>query len=280
VREPLVHFLFAGVLLLPLSASLSRSSAFVGPSNRIDVTAAKLQQLRETWTAQWGQPPNPTQLQTLTDDYVREEVLYREAIASGLDRDDTIIRRHLAQKIEFLTQGVAASAAPTEAELRQFFEQHATTYYVAPKVAFTHMYFSTSTRGSGAVTDAVDALYRLQTGAWGATESSVGDSFMLQSNYPPKTREEIRDLFGVQFADAVFTFPLGQWAGPVASSYGVHVVRINERIEPRLPKLDDVRDRVTNDYNDQRVRSAVDAYYTKLRARYTVDVDRGAVAKP
>jgi hypothetical protein len=277
-REPLVHFLLAGLVLLTLSAWLGRSTAFGGTQHHIQVTAAKVQQLRDTWTAQWGQPPNANQLQQLIDGYVREEVLFREAIASGLDRDDTIIRRHLAQKIEFLTQGVAAATTPTEAELTLYFEQHPTNYLVAPKVAFRHAYFSTSIRGAAAAADAATALARLHAGGLSAAAiPSLGDSFMLQSQYPLKTREEIRDLFGLHFADELFTSPVGEWTGPVASSYGVHLVRVEQRTEASVPKLDDVRDRVMNDYNDQRVRFSIDAYYSRLRARYSVDVDRGVV---
>src|SRR5262249_36769651 len=160
-------------MLLALSALFGRSPAFGGAQNRIQVTAATIQRLRETWTAQWGQPPASAKLQTLIDEFVREEILYREAIASGLDREDTIIRRHLAQKVEFLAQGVAAATEPSEAELRQFFEQHKASYLIPPKIAFTHVYFSTSRRGASASQAARDALERLAYTRTSAQEASA-----------------------------------------------------------------------------------------------------------
>jgi hypothetical protein len=280
-REPLVHFLTAGVVLLALSAAFGRSTALAGPQNRIQVTATMVQRMRDTWTSQWGQAPTAAQMQTLIDDYVREEILFREAMASGLDRDDTIIRRHLAQKIEFLTQGVAAATEPSETELAQFFAAHTAAYREPPKVAFSHIYFSASKRGVAAATDATNALRHLQTGTVPRSEAvALGDSFMLQSEYPLKTRDEIRELFGPPFADALFTLPVGQWSGPVVSSYGTHLVRIEQLAPARIPTLDEVRDRVATDFNDERVRTAVDGYYQKLRARYRVDVDREALGHP
>src|SRR5262245_42546949 len=117
LREPLVHFLGIGAALFVLSGLFGRLSA--DNRNRIHVSAAKLQQLRDVWTARWGSSPDATQMQGLVDDFVREEVLYREAMASGLDRDDAIVRRHLAQKVEFLAQGVIAASEPSDADLRE-----------------------------------------------------------------------------------------------------------------------------------------------------------------
>lgn len=273
-REPLTHFLVAGTVLLGASSLFGRAS-ILGPPNRIFVQASKIQQIQETWTAQWGTPPSTAQLQTLIDDYVREEIFYREAVASGLDRDDTIVRRHMAQKVEFLAQGVTAASESTDAELREFFERNKAGYAFPAKVAFSHVYFSTSTRGTGAAAAAREALWRL-TRRPVADPHTLGDSFMLQSEYPPKTQDEVRDLFGPGFARALFKLPATGWQGPIASSYGEHLVHIQQQVPAREARLDEVLPEVLTDFKDRRVRSAVDTYYERLRKRYHVEIERTA----
>ena len=272
-REPLVHFLLTGGVLFVLSALFGQSFGVGGNGNRIEVTADRIQQLRETWTRQRGAPPTGRELDRLIEDFIREEVLYREAIASGLDQGDTIVRRRLAQKVEFLAQSVASTVEPSEAELQAFFDDDPARYRVPEQVSFSHVYFSGSNRGAGAEAAARGALARLASGAVPAAEAAqLGDRFMLQYEYPPQSRDQVRDLFGPRFAGRLFELPVGEWSGPVLSSYGMHVVRIRQRIPSRLPGLDEVRGRVLLDLNEQRLRSAADTYYETLRRRFEIVV--------
>ncbi len=278
-REPLVHFLIAGAVLFALSALSGESWGRGDGGNRIHVSAAKIRQLRETWTKRWGAEPNAEQLRSLVDDFIREEVLYREAISSGLDQDDVIIRRRLAQKIEFLAQSLASVVDPSEAELQQYFEAHAETYHIPAKVGFSHVYFSRSNRGSDAERVAREILDRLRSGETAAADTSqLGDRFMLQYEYPPQTHTQIRDLFGAEFATEVFDLPSEQWSGPVPSSYGVHVVFVRHRVSSRTPAMDEVRSQVTRDHEAERLRAAADTYYHGLLERFEIDVDETALA--
>ena len=277
--EPLVHFLAAGAVLFGLSALAGESWGLGDGRDRIQVSAGKIRQLRETWTRRWGAEPSPEQLRGMVDDFIREEVLYREAIASGLDRDDVVIRRRLAQKVEFLAQNVAVAVAPSESELREYFERHAEQYVIPEQVGFSHVYFSRSSRGADADRAAREALAGLRSGRTTAAEASrLGDRFMLQYDYPPQTHAQIRDLFGAQFAAQVFELPPDEWAGPVPSSYGVHLVHVRHRVASRAPDLEEVRRSVVRDFEDERLRSAADRYYEGLRRRYEVDIDEAAIA--
>lgn len=277
--EPLVHFLLAGGVLLVLSTLFGQSFGVGGNGNRIEVTADRIQQLRETWTRQRGAPPTGRELDRLIEDFIREEVLYREAIASGLDQGDTIVRRRLAQKVEFLAQSVASTVEPSDAELQAFFDDDPERYRFPEQVGFSHVYFSGSNRGAGAEIAAREALARLASGAVAAAEAAqLGDRFMLQYEYPPQSRDQIRDLFGPRFASRLFELPVDEWSGPVLSSYGMHVVRIRQRIPSRLPSLDEVRSRVVLDLGEQRLRSAADTYYEGLRRRFEIVVDAEALA--
>ena len=208
-----MHFLVIGASLFWASSLIERSSAFGGTQHRIRVSAAKLRQLQETWTARWGSPPDAQQQQTLVEDFVREEVLYREAIASGLDRDDTVIRRHLAQKVEFLAQGVIAAEEPTGAELQRFFDDNRARYVDQRKVAFSHVYFNVSRRGASAAQAAAEeVLSRLRARQTSIAAGSLGDAFMLQHEYPPQSYSEIRNLFGDEFGTRVFELQPREWS--------------------------------------------------------------------
>lgn len=279
LREPLVHFLLAGVVLFSLSALFGQSFGVGDNSNRIEVTADRIQQLHETWTRQRGAPPTQRELDSLIEDFIREEVLYREAIASGLDQGDTIVRRRLAQKVEFLAQSVASTVEPSDAELQAYFDANAERYRIPDQVSFSHVYFSGSNRGAGAETAARRALARLASGeVAGAEATQLGDRFMLQYEYPPQSRDQIRDLFGPRFAGRLFELPVDEWSGPVLSSYGMHVVRIRQRVPPRLPVLSEVRNQIARDLSGERLRSAADGYYEGLRRRFEIVVDAEALA--
>jgi peptidyl-prolyl cis-trans isomerase C len=279
LREPLLHFLVAGALLLTFSNFFGHWAASGASQNRIRVSAAEIQRLRELWTRQWGHSPNPKQMNNLIDDYVREEIFYREALASGLDRDDTIIRRRLVEKMEFLSQEIASTTSPSDSELQKFFERNREKYRVPAQVAFTHIYFSSSKRGPAAEHDAERVLVDLASRpASFAQTPTLGDSFILQYEYPLQTRDQIKDLFGEEFAARVFAFETDRWAGPVRSSYGYHLVRVLQRVSPRLPDLSEVQGEVATEYKNQRLQTESDAYYAKLRQRYRVDVDKAALA--
>ena len=279
LREPLVHFLLAGGVLFGLSALFGQSFGVGGASNRIEVTADRIQQLRETWTRQRGAPPTQRELDSLIEDFIREEVLYREAIASGLDQDDTIVRRRLAQKVEFLAQSVASTVEPSDAELQAFFDDNAERYRIPEQVGFSHVYFSGSNRGAGAEAAARGALAQLASGEVATADAAqLGDRFMLQYEYPPQSRDQIRDLFGPRFAGRLFELPVDEWSGPELSSYGMHVVRIRQRVPTRLPALSEVRSQVARDLGEERLRSAADAYYEGLRRRFEIVVDAAAQA--
>jgi peptidyl-prolyl cis-trans isomerase C len=279
-REPLFHFLIAGALIFVLGTLFDRSTNTSVSGNRIQVAAPEIQRLREVWTRQWGHAPDPSQMKNLVDDYIREEVLYREALASGLDKDDTIIRRRLVEKMEFLSQELA-SAAPSEEDLQKYFQQNREKFRTPEQVAFSHIYFSTSKRGPASEKDARSVLTRLSSGAIAsAPVSSLGDSFMLQSEYPLQTQQQIKELFGEDFARKLFLAESGTWAGPIQSGYGFHLVRISQKLQSRIPELVEVRKQVLSDFQNHRLQVASQAFYERVRKRYQVEADNAAFSAP
>jgi hypothetical protein len=279
LREPLFHFLLIGALLFGLHALVNDPRVQSTDGKQIVVSASDIQMLRERWIKQWGQPPSEAQLRGLIKDFIREEILYREALTLGLDRNDTIIRRWLAQKMEFLSQDMAVPTDPTDAELARYLEEHRDTYWTPARMSFSHIYFSQDLRGVATAANARHILAELQSEADPPSRAPErGDRFMLQHDYPARSQQEITELFGRAFATALFELDPGVWQGPVESSYGLHLVRVSERIEPRLPDLSEIRDQVQQDFLDVQRREANAAFYVNLRQRYEVVVDEAAIA--
>jgi peptidyl-prolyl cis-trans isomerase C len=277
-REPLFHFLVAGTVLLGVTTLFERFTNANNNANRIQVSAPEIQRLREVWIRQWGRAPDSRQMQTLVDDYVREEVLYREALASGLDKDDTIVRRRLVEKMEFLSQELA-SAAPSEKALQEYFQENREKFRIPAEIAFSHIYFSTSKRGSTAEGDASRALAGISSQRISSARlSSFGDPFMLQNEYPLQTGQQVKELFGAEFAGRLFQLEPGAWAGPLRSGYGFHLVRILQKFPSRVPELSEVRGQVLTDFKNRRLQTASEAFYSQLRRRYQVEVDKVALA--
>jgi hypothetical protein len=161
LREPLLHVLMTGATLFVVYYALNPRAGQRQDSNRIAITADDLAQIRLAWMAQWQRPPTPEEMRNLLDGKIREEVLSREAMALGLDQDDTIVKRRLAQKMEFVMENASALREPADDELRRWFAQNARRFATPSLVTFRHLYFSPDLRGARARDDAMEALRKL-----------------------------------------------------------------------------------------------------------------------
>jgi parvulin-like peptidyl-prolyl isomerase len=214
--------------------------------------------------------PTREELATLVDDYVSEEVGYREAVAMGLDADDTIVRRRMRQKLEFLIEDEAATVAPTDAQLQSWLEAHAADYQLPERRALRQILASADKRGPAALSAA--AAWLAQLGAR-ADLGLQGDASMLPAAMPLTTQEGVAALFGGAFAEAVFDHPAGGWFGPVASPFGQHVVLVIN-VEPgRAMPLAEVRERVRADLVEAKRNAARDKFHATLRERYEIQIE-------
>jgi peptidyl-prolyl cis-trans isomerase C len=275
-KEPLLHFLVIGALIFGLNAWREKTRPTGASTPQIKVTAAVIDRLRAGYERQFGQTPDSEELRGLVTAHIREEVLCREALALGLDRDDTIVRRRLAQKMEFLTDDLVDAAQPEDAAVREFFEKNAAQYAKAGRVSFRHVYFSREKRGATAETAAREALVALEKGA---SDEAFGDPFLHGFEFVEREQDDVIAAFGAEFAEQLAVQPPGAWHGPVTSSYGLHLVRVEDRKEPRAAVFDDVRATVVRDLNDERRRTANREIFERLRERYRVTVDEAAFAK-
>jgi len=272
LREPLVHFLLIGALLFAVYAWLTPSSAQPS-SNRIELTAADLNLLRITWTAQWQRPPTPAELQGLIETRVRQEVLYREALTMGLDQNDEIIKRRLAQKMEFIAEDVSALGAPKPEELKAWFENNAAKFVLPGRLSFRHIYFSPDQRGQRARQDADTALHSLSAKpANPAREPALGDRFVDQNYFADCSAEQVTKVFGSKFSEALFKLTTtGSWQGPVESGLGWHLVWI-ERITPgRIPSYEEVDpEQLKSEWTTEKREQTKRETFAAIRKRYEV----------
>lgn len=266
--EPFVHFITLSAIIFVAYYAINPGAR--GQNVHLEITAADLDRLRATSLQQWGREPDAQQMQDLVQSQVREEVLYREAMASGLDRDDIIVRRRLAQKMEFLAH--ADVSTPTEPELRQYHAAHAAQYQQAAHVDFEHVYFRTDRSGMPVAQAARRAREALAQGA-----PAVADNFMLGSTLTAQDRDSLVRDFGLAFADVVLQMGEKTWSEPLASAQGLHLVRVLQRHPSQTLAFEVVRDRVTADMVNARVAAARDASFQRLLARYTVVLPDGRV---
>jgi hypothetical protein len=271
LREPLPQFLVCGLLLFVGYHLLNRNPDPREQPGRIELTADDVQQIRIAWLAQGRAELGPEQLQHLIDAKVREEILYREALALGLDKGDTIVKRRLAQKMEFLFEDVAALREPTSDELKAWFEKHAERFTLPARVTFRHLYFSPDRRDGRARADAASALEKVAGQPVDSPDvAALADPFMLQDYYGDRSFDEVAKTFGPPFAQALFQVSPGTWQGPIESGYGWHVVWVESIAPARVPAFDEVAgDAKTGWIEDQRAEIRQKAFEA-MRARYEV----------
>ena len=262
LKEPLLHFFVLGLSLFVLFAWANDDRQRA--PDEIVIDAARIAALKAQFERVWQRPPTPDEMSGLVDNWVREEVLYREGVALGLDRSDPVLRRRVAQKMEFISEDLVA-VPPTEEDLRTWFKDHADDYRLDPRFSFRQLYFNPDVHG-----ESLEAVVE------GARDSAAngqvpdGDSTLLPDTLNDFSLADVRSAFGERFAETLTDLALHDWQGPVVSGYGLHLVRVDEKIEARLPAFEEVRAAVERDFRSDRSRELRDRFYGTLRQRYTV----------
>ena len=264
LRDPMWVFIAIGVLLFWLD---SRSA---GDDLQIDVSAADVGRLVAQWQAQTGREPTPQELKGLTDQFIEEEVYYREALNYGLANNDTIIRRRLVQKLTFLTEDLATSEQPSAAELEQFYKDRLESYRIPEKYSFQHVYFSRDRRDD-AQADASAERARIDATAESPVPAPQGDPFMLQSNFAERSEREVASTFGRRFAAALKDLAPNAWSPPIASAYGHHLVYVHGVAESHIPEFAAITDRVSTDYASELRRAANAEFKEGLLRKYQIN---------
>jgi len=267
LREPLFHFLLIGIALFVVHDQVAAPNR---ASKSIVVSEALVDQLAREYEARWTRKASDRELDALVEAHVRDEILYREGMALGLDRDDELIRRRVRQKFEVIAEEESARSMPSDADLEAYLTANAGRFIAPAKVSFEQIFFDahgTPADLERAIDEARRALAR------GADPARLGQASMLPGRVEATAQPLVARDFGAEFARQLEAAPLGQWSGPIRSAFGAHLVRVTAREPAARPELDAVRQAVARDWEGERRESARDENYRKLRARYTVVIE-------
>ena len=269
LKEPLVHFLLLGGAVFAVF-TLTRDPVEAAPRDGIVVSAGEVRQLAAVFQKTWQRPPTPTEVENLIEARIREEVYYREALAAGLDKDDSIVRRRMKQKLEFMLEDIAGQVTPTQQELQAFLDGNADRFRSEAVFSFRHVYVSTDKRKTPEE-DAEKLLARLKKGG----ADIEGDRLMMiEPIFRDAPQREVMRAFGREFAAKLLEIPTGEWSGPIPSGYGLHLVLLESRTPGEVAKLDDVRDAVAREWGVARRREMNEELYRRLRKGYTITVEK------
>ena len=271
LREPLLHFLLIGGALF-LAYNLQNEDLV--ENNRIIISEAEVDRLITLWERKRQRLPTQNELQNLIDQQVREEVMYREALAMGLDQNDGVVRRRLAQKVEFISADLAALVEPTEAELTNYLAAHSNKFELPGRINFMQVYINSDKHGANTQNYTDSLLIKLTQDSSDIDLETLGDSVMLDQHYEQVSEHDVTRLFGKDFANEVFSLSVGSWQGPISSGYGPHLVRIDNKTESRQPTLDTVRDKVRTEWLAQQRRDMDKIFYESLRQRYEIVIKK------
>jgi len=258
-------------LLFALHAFLTRSSA--PGDTEIVITAGKIEHLAGLFARTWQRPPTAEELKGLIDQHVKEEIFSREAMKLGLDREDTIIRRRLQQKMEFIAEDFAAATEPAEQELEAYLDQHPEVFRTDTRFTFRQIFLDPGQRGDSLERDAAALLAKLGETDGAVDRVELGDRTLLPPELTDESMRTIESYFGADFAAALGEAPLGEWTGPIRSSFGTHLVFVAQRAEPSRPELDEVRDQVVREVMNARREEAQRVFLNSLLDKYEVRIE-------
>lgn len=274
IQEPLIHFVLAGAVLFGAYAWFNRGEDTGAPNNskQIRIGVGEVQWLKETWALQRQRDPTSDELRGLLTEFVNEMMLAREAREMKLDDNDTIIRRRLAQKLNFLIENTLRLAEPSDAELQRLYDARPQRSQTAARISFTHVYFNPARRADAA-SDANAVLASLSDATDVGRADDIGDRFLLESKFRDEDERSVTGIFGPEFAHAVFALRPGVWSGPVASGFGLHLVHVTALQGSVTQPFSEMRGQLLEQWRRDQEQIAKERYFAELRKKYDVVID-------
>jgi hypothetical protein len=264
--EPLLHFLLLGIALF---AAYQWKAPVDSDGRRIVITQGVVDDLVTQHVAARGREPSSTELNHLIESYVRDEILYREGVKLRLDRDDIVVKRRVRQKIELIEEEDASTRTPTDADLSAYLAANPSRFVQPAILTFEQVFLGQSTAGPGVVHAVAVTHQALRNGA---DPAELGKPTLLPYRMTLTPADLVAREFGASFAAALEKLPVGEWAGPIDSSFGAHYVRVSDRTPAVAPHLAAVRDQVVREWENERRQRARNDAYTKMRGEYQVSI--------
>lgn len=277
LKEPLVHFIGLGVLLFAGHALWETHVTKTEKTIRVD--PAEIQRQAVIFGAENNRQPDADDVRGLVFAYIEEEALVREAKRLGLDADDTIIRRRLAQKMRFVLEDETLAKAPSEATLKAWYQDNKAEFLQPQRRSFSHVYFSPQNRSDNIEAAAVAILPKLSDSNW----KGFGDPFMLERSFTSANQIDITRLFGKDFGEDLFALEgfgvdegeadeKGQWQGPIGSAFGVHLIRIDDITPATQPDYDSIRPQILRRWQEKTRTTTNQDRLKKLIGSYEIDM--------
>ena len=277
-REPLFHFLLLAAGIYAFYGAMDAGED-TDDTYAVKIGSGQVRSLSDQFTSLWGRPPTANELDRLVREQVRTEILYREAVAMGLDDGDTVIERRLAQKLELLAQGLVTPAEPGDEELERWYAKNVERFRPESRYTLTHIFFDPDRRDDAILDEAGDLRDKLAAlDGLPDDVGALGDRFMLQNYYPERTEVELRKLFGAGFVEQIVDLEPGYWHGPILSGYGVHLVFINGVVEPPQPDFADLRATLVDEWTREQVEEQSEQFLDRVMERYTIVVEEAEIA--
>jgi len=273
LKEPLVHFLLLGALLFLLYSFLNKEGESA-EDYTIHLAKSDIQRLTKAYEKNWSISPDSATLQSLIQEEINTEILYREALRMNLDHNDEIIRRRLKQKYEFLVKDLVSLEQPSEETLQAFHQEHPQLYQQAKTLSFSQIYFNPDKRSDPQV--AAQSFYeQVKNQREPSTMKTLGDNFHLQTYFAQKDQDAVRQAFGKQFADNLFEADAKMgWLSPIASGYGQHVVWIHQINAASLIPYEQIKEKVFLDWQQQQQAVYNERLQKNLLEKYEVVVEQ------
>lgn len=269
LREPLLHFLVLGALIFALYGWLNRD---LPAGDEIVVTRGQQEHLVNVFTRTWQRPPTEDEFRGLVQDYIREEIAFREGVAMGFDEGDTVIRRRMRQKLELLTDEIVSISEPSDEDLQAFLDENQDRFRIEATFDLRHIFISRDRRGASAEADANALLDKLRSNPetdW----TAMGDPLPIGDEFRDVRTGEVERQFGPRFVERILEVEQDRWVGPVESGFGLHLVRIENFVPARDASLDEVRQQITSEWFAQRREAATDELYNRLAEHYTIEIE-------
>jgi hypothetical protein len=273
LREPLLHFLVLGAALFGLFSIVDKKSTEA--PTKIVISAARVSALADRFARTWRRAPTEQELQGLVEDYIRDEVFYREGRAAGLDRDDFVIHRRVRQKMELLAEDMT-TAEPSDEQLAAYLASNPEQFWTEDRATFHQVFLSATRRGSALEDDAKRLAATLDPATAAVDTTAIGDPFLLGDEFREMSRSDVSHTFGEAFAKQLGAVEPGHWQGPIPSSFGAHFIFVDKRTKGRLPPLNTIREAVQREWLNAHRIEAEQKLYRALLDRYQIVMEAAA----
>jgi len=267
LREPLLHFGLIGSLLFIGFGQINNDQEMA--DNVIVISSGRVSQLQSLFESTWNRAPTPAELDNSIEGYVREEVYYRDALLLGLDQDDAVVRRRMRQKMEFLLDTGSYLAAPDAGELEAWYAANQQDYHQGDRLAVEQVFFGEYPEPE-TIAQSIAELNSDQT----IDPGTMGVGTLLPGRLGLSTSAAVDNVFGQGFFDQLIAIQQEKWAGPVESAFGVHLVRVYDRVPGRTPILSEIRDLVQKNWREAKAKEIRENDYLQRRSRFVVEIER------